>query len=82
VTSKSQLPAGRLRQREFERLRCNLASQTGVFVRLRRALESNEELARKVDALETKYDGQFEEVFEAIRLLMKPQLANSRRIGY
>jgi hypothetical protein len=53
-----------------------------AFVRLRRALESNEEIARKLDALESKYDGKFEEVFEAIRLLMRPQLSTSRRIGF
>ena len=53
-----------------------------AFVRLRRVLESNEEIARKLDALESKYDGKFEEVFEAIRLLMRPQLPTGRRIGY
>ena len=43
-----------------------------AFVRLRRMLESNAELSRKLDALERKYDGQFRVVFEAIRALMTP----------
>ena len=43
-----------------------------AFVRLRRMLESNAGLSRKLDALERKYDGQFRAVFEAIRELMTP----------
>ena len=42
-----------------------------VFVQLRRLLSSNVELARKLDALEKKYDRQFSAVFAAIRELMK-----------
>ncbi len=38
-----------------------------AFVRLRRILASNVDLARKLDALEKKYDAQFKVVFEAIR---------------
>ena len=37
-----------------------------AFVRLRRMLASNEELARKLAALEKKYDAQFRVVFDAI----------------
>ena len=43
-----------------------------AFVRLRRLLASHAELARKLDALEKKYDAQFKVVFDAIRELMKP----------
>ena len=43
-----------------------------AFVELRRVIESNVGLARKLDALERKYDGQFKTVFEAIRQLMTP----------
>lgn len=42
-----------------------------VFVQLRRLLSSNAELARKLDALEKRYDKQFRAVFAAIRELMK-----------
>jgi ORF6N domain len=43
-----------------------------AFVRLRRMLASNEELARKLAVLEKKYDSQFRVVFEGIRELMAP----------
>src|SRR3990172_2007946 len=53
-----------------------------TFVRLRRMLASHEELARKLVALERKYDGQFKAVFDAIRELMKPPPPSKRRIGF
>ncbi len=43
-----------------------------AFVHLRRMLASHADLARKLAALETKYDAQFKVVFEAIRELMAP----------
>jgi len=53
-----------------------------AFVRLRRALESHTDLARKLDALEEKYDAQFSVVFEAIRELMAPPRVPRKRIGF
>ncbi len=53
-----------------------------AFVRLRRMLGANEELARKLDALERKYDGQFRAVFQAIRELMTPSRRPQRTIGF
>jgi hypothetical protein len=53
-----------------------------AFVRLRRMLASNEELARKLDALEKKYDGQFQVVFAAIRQLMTPLKRKRSKIGF
>ncbi|OFW51958.1 MAG: DNA-binding protein [Acidobacteria bacterium RIFCSPLOWO2_12_FULL_68_19] len=53
-----------------------------VFVRLRRMLQSNAELAKKLDELEAKYDAQFKVVFQAIRELMTPPSASSKRIGF
>jgi hypothetical protein len=54
-----------------------------AFVRLRRMLGSNEELARKLAALERKYDSQFKTVFDAIRQLMAPQPPPKRQqIGF
>ena len=41
-----------------------------VFVRLRNLLETNRELAKKLEILEEKYDEQFRVVFDAIRALM------------
>ena len=41
-----------------------------TFVQLRALLETNKELAKKLDHLEQKYDSQFKIVFDAIRQLM------------
>jgi len=48
-----------------------------AFVRLRQMMSSNAELARKLAALEKKYDAQFKIVFDAIRELMTAR--NRRR---
>ena|SRR5438132_1033919 len=53
-----------------------------AFVRLRQVLQSNAELAEKLDALETKCDAQFKVVFQAIRELMTPPMTSSKRIGF
>jgi len=54
-----------------------------TFVRLRQMLASHTELARKLDALENKYDAQFKVVFDAIRQLMTPpEPKPRRRIGF
>ncbi|MEW6108954.1 MAG: ORF6N domain-containing protein [Nitrospirota bacterium] len=53
-----------------------------AFVRLRQLLSSNAELARKLEALEKKYDAQFKVIFDAIRELMKPPEKSKRKIGF
>lgn len=54
-----------------------------AFVRLRALLATHADLARKLEALEQKYDGQFRVVFDAIRQLMAPgESAERKRIGY
>ncbi len=53
-----------------------------TFVRLREMLLSNAELARKLAALENKYDVQFKVVFDAIRELMLPPAPPKRQIGF
>lgn len=65
-----------------------------AFVRLRSAASLGEPLARRIDALERRYDSQFRQVFDAIRLLMTEQVkvkakltrgpatAPRRRIGF
>ena len=45
-------------------------------------LASNAELARKLDALENKYDEQFKVVFEAIRQIFAPPEKPKRQIGF
>jgi len=54
-----------------------------AFVRLRQMLASNVDLARKLVALEKKYDAQFKAVFDAIRELMTPSEPKKKRpIGF
>ena len=53
-----------------------------AFVRLRRMAVAHDDLARRIDELEKKYDGQFKGVFQAIRSVMTPPLPPSRRIGF
>src|SRR5262245_5307044 len=43
-----------------------------AFVRMRQILAAHADLARKLEALEKKYDAQFKVVFDAIRELMAP----------
>ena len=53
-----------------------------AFVRLRKILASNADLARKLEALEKKYDSQFKVVFDAIRQLMAPPEKSRKKIGF
>ncbi|TVQ09816.1 MAG: ORF6N domain-containing protein [Balneolaceae bacterium] len=53
-----------------------------TFVRIRRIIAANDDLSRKLDDLEKKYDQQFSVVFEAIRQLMIPSEKERRRIGF
>jgi hypothetical protein len=53
-----------------------------AFIRLRQMVVSHAELARKLEALERKYDAQFRVVFDAIRELMSPQKPKQRQIGF
>jgi len=68
-------------------LRSPRAAQVNIeimraFVHLRQMLQANAELAKKLAALEAKYDTQFKVVFEAIRELMTPPPKAPRRIGF
>jgi hypothetical protein len=70
-------------------LRSSRAVQVNVeimraFVRLRQLIASSADLARKLVALEKRYDAQFKAVFDAIRALMSPELpaARQREMGF
>ena len=67
--------------RSARAIRVNIAIMR-AFVRLRQMLQSNSDLARTLEALERKYDGQFEVVFQAIRELMAPPTPSRKRIGF
>jgi hypothetical protein len=53
-----------------------------AFVKLRELLATHKDLARKLEALERKYDAQFKVVFDAIRQLMAPPAPKAKRIGF
>jgi hypothetical protein len=57
-----------------------------TFVPVRRLMESNRELARKIEAMEDKYDEQFAVVFDAIKKLIAEDQSRKtppkRRIGF
>ena len=69
-------------------LRSKRAVQVNVaimraFVKLREMLATHKELARKLRAMERKYDAQFREIFDVIRGLMAPPKERGReRIGF
>ena len=54
-----------------------------AFVRLRGLVARDQQLARRLNDLESRYDQQFKVVFDAIRELMTPQHpAPKRKIGF
>ena len=56
-----------------------------TFVQIRRMMDSNRELSRRIDGLERKYDERFANVFAAIKALVAAQpdrARGSRRIGF
>lgn len=54
-----------------------------TFVQLRRLMDANRDLARKIEALEKRYDEQFAAVFDAIRqLIVNDADDRERRIGF
>jgi len=60
----------------------NIAIMRG-FVRLRQILATHKELARRLSAIEQKYDQQFQVVFDILKKLMEPPPdAPKRRIGF
>jgi len=53
-----------------------------TFVQLRRLMDRNRDLARKIEALEKKYDEQFAEVLAAIKELIAPPTPAKKQIGF
>jgi hypothetical protein len=54
-----------------------------TFVRVRSLLADHKDLARRMDELERRYDGQFSVVFDAIRqLITPPDAGRRRRLGF
>lgn len=53
-----------------------------TFVRLREMLATHEELRRKIDAMEKKYDARFQAVFDTIRQMLATPLPAKKPIGF
>jgi hypothetical protein len=53
-----------------------------TFTRLREIIASHKDLARRLDDLEKKYDGQLKIVFNALRALVAPPRKPKRKIGF
>ena len=68
-------------------LRSSRAVQVNVaimrtFVRLREMLARHEELRRKIDAMEKRYDARFQAVFETIRQMLETPIPAKKPIGF
>ena len=53
-----------------------------TFVRLREMLSTHEDLRRKIDALEKRYDARFQAVFETIRQMLETPIPAKKAIGF
>src|SRR5713101_6871842 len=53
-----------------------------TFVRLREMLSSHEDLRRKIDAMEKRYDARFQVVFETIRQMLETPIPAKKTIGF
>jgi hypothetical protein len=53
-----------------------------TFVNLRQLIDSNKDLAKRIDALEERYDEKFLLVFEAIKELIRQENEPREMIGY
>lgn len=53
-----------------------------TFVQIRKWMSSHKQLAKKIDALENKYDERFKIVFEAIKQLIKQEKEPRSKIGF
>ena len=53
-----------------------------IFSRFRQMLSTNDELKKKIETIEKKYDGQFKIVFDAIKALITDDIKPKRKIGF
>ncbi|MFH1019098.1 MAG: ORF6N domain-containing protein [Pseudomonadota bacterium] len=53
-----------------------------AFVQMRQMLATHKDLKRKIEEMESKYDGQFRVVFEAIHQLLAEDGNQKRKIGF
>jgi hypothetical protein len=53
-----------------------------AFVQMRRAIATNDELRKKIEQLERRYDAKFEIVFSAIKQMLEPAVKPKSGIGF
>src|SRR5271165_535111 len=53
-----------------------------IFVRLREMLSTHEDLRRKIDAMEKRYDARFQAVFDTIRQMLETPVPMKKAIGF
>ncbi len=53
-----------------------------TFVHLREMMASHDELRRKIEKIEQKYDYQFKVIFDAIKQLIDPTQKKKKPIGF
>ena len=53
-----------------------------AFTQLRQMLSTHEDLRKKIEAMEKKYDQQFQIVFEAIKQLHETESKPRKKIGF
>ena len=53
-----------------------------AFTQLRKMLSTHEDLKRKIESMEKKYDEQFQSVFEAIKQLIETDKKPKKKIGF
>jgi len=53
-----------------------------AFSKLREMLSAHEDIKKKIESMEKKYDSQFKIVFDAIRELITEELKPERKIGF
>ena len=53
-----------------------------AFTQLRQMLSTHKDLKKKIDAMERKYDQQFQVIFEAIKQLLETEATPKKKIGF
>lgn len=53
-----------------------------AFVELRRTIATHEELRKRIEQMERRYDAKFEVVFTAIKQMLEPNIKPKSTIGF
>lgn len=53
-----------------------------TFTKLREMIESHKDLRKKIEDMESKYDQQFQIVFDAIKQLIEEPVKPKRKVGF